>query len=62
MTDDLNSVCIEAFDREVIRELLLAQTDDVDDALVDKYVVLCKGNPWDAGILFLLVNMSKDAK
>lgn len=52
---DLDLTMAEIFNQEIIRESLREVCPEVDDALVEKIWGMCKGNPWDAVPLYLIL-------
>lgn len=46
-----------AMNKEIARELLLEKNPVITDEEIDKVWVMCKGNPWDAPILYALLQL-----
>ena len=55
MTEELNTQIEEIFKEEVARELMLEINPNLTQEKFDEVWKLCNGNPWDAGILYELL-------
>lgn len=53
--DEFNDI----FQKEIVRELLLELDEEINDKLVDDIWKMCKGNPWDAVVLYQFTQILK---
>lgn len=47
---------------EISRELIVEAGGKGDDEQVQRILDLCKGNPWDCGKMYAILEASEDAK
>lgn len=52
---DLEQDIDDTFNKEIARELIIEHNPNATDAMVDTVWAACKGNPWNAGILYVML-------
>lgn len=59
LSTNIDSIMADVFNLEIARELLIEVNKDITDAEVESVMSKCGGNPWNAKIMYQLLNKGK---